>query len=114
MPQATLTLPRTSFVHPNKIIHMYMYVLVLKIMNQFVCVSRHHAVWDYILELSTEKYTSEMALQILSILDKICRSAQKQMSHTVTKIVRRFQQSVFFISFLPDFVKNLTEESYIR
>ena len=78
------------------------------------CVSRCHAVWDYILELSTEKYTTEMALQILSILDKICSSAQKQMSHTVTKIVRGFQQSVFFMSFLPEFVKNMMEESNIR
>ena len=78
------------------------------------CVSRCHAVWDYILELSTEKYTPEMALQILSILDKICSSAQKQMSHTVSKIVRGFQQSVFFLAFLPCFVEKMTEESNIR
>ena len=78
------------------------------------CVSRYHAVWDYILELPTEKYTPEMALQILSILDKICSSAQKQMSHTVSKIARGFQQSVFFTSFLPGFIENMTEESHIR
>ena len=76
------------------------------------CVSRYHAAWDYI--LSKEKYTPEMALQILSILYKICSSAQKQMSHTVSKIVRGFQQSVFFMSFLPCFVKDMTEESKIR
>ena len=70
--------------------------------------------WDYILELSVEKYTSEMALQILSILDKICSSAQKQMSHTVCKIVRGFQHSVFFMSFLPSYVGDMTEESNIR
>lgn len=55
-----------------------------------------------------------MALQILSIVDKICSSAQKQMSHTVSKIMEGFQQSVFFTSFLPDFIDNMTEESSIR
>ena len=55
-----------------------------------------------------------MALQILSILGKICSSAQKQMSPTVSKIVRGFQQSVFFKSFLPGFVENMTEESDFR
>ena len=78
------------------------------------CVFRCHAVWDYILELSVEQYTSQMALQILSIIDKICSSAQKQMSHTVSKIVKGFQQSLFFMSYLPGFVDNMTDKSNIR
>ena len=55
-----------------------------------------------------------MALQILSILDKIFSSAQKQMSHTVSKIAKGFQQSVFFTSFLPGFIEKMTDKSTIR
>ena len=54
-----------------------------------------------------------MALQILSIVDKICSSAQKQMSHAVSKIVKGFKQSLFFTSFLPGFLDDMTEDSNI-
>ncbi len=55
-----------------------------------------------------------MALQILSIVDKICSIAQKQMSHTVSKIMGGFQQTAFFTSFLPDFIGSVTKEGSIR
>lgn len=111
MPQGTLTLFQTSYLFIPRQSYMLDHELTY-IANK--CVSRCHAVWDYILELSVEKYTPEMALKILSILDKICSSEQKQMSHTVSKIVRGFQQSVFFTLFLPGFVENMIEESNIR
>ena len=51
-----------------------------------------------------------MAMQILSIVDKICSSAQRNMSHTVTNLVKKFQGSAFFESFFPDFVNETIED----
>ena len=48
-----------------------------------------------------------MAMQILSIVDKICSSAQKNMSPTVTHLVKKFQGNAFFKSVFPDFVNKI-------
>ena len=55
-------------------------------------------------------YTTPMAMQILSIIDKICSSAQRNMSHTVTNLVKKFQGSAFFKSVFPDFVNETIED----
>ncbi|PFX18911.1 Helicase required for RNAi-mediated heterochromatin assembly 1 [Stylophora pistillata] len=72
--------------------------------------ARCTAVWDYILERSKEQYDTTMAVQILSIVDKICSGAQKNMSHTVIQLVKKFQQSAFFKTFFPDFINEMTED----
>ena len=51
-----------------------------------------------------------MAKQILFIVDKICSSAQRNMSHTVTNLVKKFQGSAFFKSVFPDFVNETIED----
>ena len=68
------------------------------------------ALWEYILELPKAQYTTPMARQILSIVDKICSSAQRNMSHTVTNLVKKFQGSAFFKSVFPDFVNETIED----
>ena len=68
------------------------------------------ALWEYVLELPKAQYTTSMAMQILSIVDKICSSAQRNMSHTVTNLVKKFQGSAFFKSFFPDFVNETIED----
>nr|XP_058942771.1 NFX1-type zinc finger-containing protein 1-like [Pocillopora verrucosa] len=68
------------------------------------------ALWEYILELPKALYTTPMTMQILSIVDKICSSAQRNMSHTVTNLVKKFQGSAFFKSFFPDFVNETIED----
>lgn len=71
--------------------------------------ARCTAVWDYILERSKEQYDTTMAVQILSIVDKICSGAQRNMPHPVIQLVKKFQQSAFFKTFFPDFVNKMTE-----
>ena len=68
------------------------------------------ALWEYVLELPKAQYTTPMAMQILSIIDKICSSAQRNMSHTVTNLVKKFQGSAFFKSVFPDFVNETIED----
>ena len=63
--------------------------------------------WDYILK----KCNSCMVPQILEIIDKICSSAQMQMSHTVRGIVKGLERSVFFKSVLPSFIHSITKEN---
>ena len=76
--------------------------------------SRCRAAWNYTLELSKEKYSTKMTLQILEIIDKICSTAQ--MPYTVSEIVKDFQRSDFFRKVLHDFIENtcMTEKSSIR
>ena len=55
-----------------------------------------------------------MAPQILDIMDKICSSAQKQMSDTVKEIVKGLERSMFFKSVLPCFIDSVTKENNNR
>lgn len=71
---------------------------------------RCQASWDYILKKCDDK----MAPHILDITHKICSSAQKQMSHTVKRIVKGLEKSVFFKSVLPSFIHSMTKENNNR
>ncbi|XP_044174210.1 uncharacterized protein LOC114958008 [Acropora millepora] len=68
---------------------------------------RCRAAWNYVLELSKEKYDANIILQILETVNKI--SSSSLVLHTVKKIVEGFQQSSFFRTILPDFIDEITE-----
>jgi len=55
-----------------------------------------------------------MAPQILDIIDKICSSAQTQMSDPARRIVEGLERSVFFKSVLPSFIHSMAKENYNR
>ena len=76
---------------------------------------RFSTFWEYILNLSKDKLTNEIILQILEIINKVCSVVP--MSPTVIAIVQGFQQSMLFRSVLPNFINELTVEdvkSHIR
>lgn len=92
------------------IICFKLHVILKKKKAHFFSAYRCQASWDYILE----KCDVKMAPQILDITDKICSSAQKQMSHTVKRIVKGLERSVFFKSVLPSFIHSMTKEDKNR
>ena len=74
---------------------------------------RLSAAWEYILNLSKEKYTDEMIVQIFEIINKI--STVIPMSPTVSAIVEEFQHSVLFGSVLPGYINKVTDKtSHLR
>ena len=75
-------------------------------------ISRCRAAWNYVLELSKEKYDANIIHQILETVDKI--SSSSLVLHTVKKIVEGFQQSSFFKTILPDFIDEITEVNCFR
>ena len=60
-------------------------------------------------ELPNEDYTTPMAMQILSIVDKICSSGQRNLLHIVTNLVKKFQGKTFFKSVFPDLVNKIED-----
>jgi len=76
----------------------------------FLSAYRCQASWDYILKNCND----EMAPQILDIIDKICSSAQTQMSDPARRIVVGLERSVFFKSVLPSFIHSMAKENYNR
>ncbi|XP_015763067.1 PREDICTED: NFX1-type zinc finger-containing protein 1-like [Acropora digitifera] len=70
---------------------------------------RCHAAWNYVLELSKEKYDENIILQILETVDKISSTSPVLHTAAVRKITQGFQQSSFFRTILPDFIDKVTE-----
>ena len=74
---------------------------------------RFSAAWEYILNLSKEKYTDKMIVQIFEIINKI--STVVPMSPTVSAIVQEFQQSILFCSVIPGYINKVTgKTSHLR
>ena len=74
---------------------------------------RFSAAWEYILNLSKEKYTDKMIVQIFEIINKI--STVVPMSPTVSAIVQEFQQSILFGSVIPGYINKVTgKTSHLR
>ena len=93
--------------HPANFSFVDEYILIT--INFIYCdvTSRCRAAWNYVLELSKEKYDVNIILQILETVNKI--SSSSLVLHTVRKIVQGFQQSSFFRTTLPDFIDKITE-----
>ncbi|XP_068728425.1 NFX1-type zinc finger-containing protein 1-like [Montipora capricornis] len=73
-------------------------------------ITRCRAVWNYILNLSKEKYDmhENITMQILETVRKICSSGL--MTHTVKEIVQGFQESEFFRTVFPEFIDSVKKE----
>ena len=87
---------------------------ILITINFIYCdvISRCHAAWNYVLELSKEKYDANIILQILETVNKI--SSSFLVLPIVKKILEGFQQSSFFRTILSDFIDKITEMNSFR